>query len=195
MLFSASPTAHPFSMLICNAQSFRFPFSILRRGQQMIQVPICSINNRNFVALYICIYWTQTGIMSFCLRWTKLQSVTVTLRGNVSRNPTIQDYFLAFGVTVKSWDWCSSLMLTRLRINRIPIFDDSSNILTPIKPTVKLLHRVRHLVCFSHHSFGWSCLPVFLSHLELFINHLTLSCFLLLCQLPPGWIISDKLFG
>lgn len=75
------------------------------------------------------------------------------------------------------------------------MFDDSSNILTPIKPTVKLLHRVRHLVCFSHHSFRWTCLPVFLSHLELFIDHLTLSRFVLLCRLPPGWIISDKLFG
>lgn len=89
----------------------------------------------------------------------------------------------------------SSLMLTWLRRKRrspvFPMFDDSlMNTLPPITPTVKLLHIVRHHVCFSYRSLRWTCLPaVFFLHLELFIPHLTLYLTWLLNSLSaPSWL-------
>lgn len=56
------------------------------------------------------------------------------------------------------------------------MFDGSLMTTFPsITPTVELLHKVGHLVCFSYHSLRSTCLPaLFPSHLELFIAYLTL---------------------
>lgn len=79
----------------------------------------------------------------------------------------------------------SSLMLAWMRRKlrertckhtHIAMHDDSlMTSLPPITPTVKLLHRLRHLVCSSYRFLWWVCLPgIFLSHFELFITHLIL---------------------
>ena len=72
-----------------------------------------------------------------------------------------------------------------------------SCLMTTITPTVRLLHTVRHLVCFSYLPFRWISLPAFsLSHLHSSLTWpFTLLDFSILCQLPPGEIISHKCFA
>lgn len=99
---------------------------------------------------------------------------------------------LPFGAVIVSvWKLCAvfqqMVLLPHSNVNLVEEKREDSYVwwqcddyLPPITPTVKLLHRVRHLLCFSCRSLRWTCLPaVILIHLELFTARLTLLAYLI----------------